>query len=740
MPLYDPSTTPSERIAAVVRTAQVTVRLAIGALLAVLWCGLIAAHRHPGAWYPLEFGAALGATACGVLVMIFNPMLRRLRREIAHTEVERSHFSRLAEVARRTSNAVVVTDAAERIEWINDGFTRMTGYSLEESLGHTPAALLQRADADPVERGRVRAALARGESVVAELVNYHKLGWSFLVRMEIEPLHDAAGLTGFMAIEMDVTAARAAERLLRDRTDRLELALTVANLGWTDRDVVADEIHMDARTRRLLGLDDTCASMSGAALLQLYHPDDRAEFRRSIELLCRGGAREHRQILRMRRADGSCRHIDIARLVAARDSAGAALRIISTYADITDLTEARERAEAAARTKNEFLANMSHEIRTPLNGVLGMTELLESTVLEGEQRQYLRLLQSSASMLLALVNDILDFSKIEAGKIELESLLFDPRETVAQVVDVLTMQARGRALDVTFWFEPDVPEMLRGDAGRLRQILLNLGSNAVKFTQQGSVAISVAATPIGDGEVGLHCSVADTGIGIAPEDVARLFTPFTQADSSTTRRYGGTGLGLSISRELVRLMRGQIGVDSQPGRGSRFWFTVVLGRNLQPAAAPLAALAPASAPDAAIPAGPERRSVLVVEDNSVNQLLAKKLLERLGYRTDLATDGAEAIAALRRVPYDVVLMDCQMPVMDGFEATRRIRDADTGVLDVDVPIIAFTANAMPEDRARCLAAGMTDYVSKPVSLKELAAALDRALGKDAPAAFQQPGR
>jgi PAS domain S-box-containing protein len=722
---------------ATVRTAQIAVRLIIGALLAALWYGLIGVHRHPGPWFWLELSAGIGATAIGILVWIFNPLLSRLRTEILTIERERNQFFRLAEVARRTANAVVVTDTAQRIQWVNDGFTRMTGYELAECLGRTPAELLQRADADPVEKNRVREAMQRAESVTAEFVNYRKNGTSYIARMEIEPMHDARGsLVGYMAIEMDVTAAREAEQLLRSQSERLKLAMSVANLGWSERDLLTGKIYIDG-DRGVLNLDASHGPMNGAAVSDLYHPDDRAEYQRSIELLVNGAASEHRQILRMRRGDGSYRRIDIARLVSARNDAGAATRIISTYADITDLTEARERAEAAARAKSDFLANMSHEIRTPLNGVLGMTELLQSTELCAEQREYLGLLESSAATLLDLVNDILDISKIEAGKIELEAADFDPRALVAQAVDVISVQARSKCLDVAVRFAPDVPAMLRGDAGRLRQILLNLGSNAVKFTPQGQVVFDVTATAQSASQISLGCSVTDTGIGIDADAQSRLFVPFTQADSSTTRRYGGTGLGLSISRELVRLMHGEIGVDSQPDRGSRFWFNVVLGTCAQSVRRPPPALPARETHSLARQV--DRGSVLVVEDNAVNQLLIKKLLERLGFRTEIAENGAQAIEALRLATYVVVLMDCQMPIMDGLEATRRIRDVRTGVIDCAVPIIAVTANAMPNDREICLAAGMTDYLSKPVTQKDLSAVLDRVLEKCAPAAVQEPG-
>jgi signal transduction histidine kinase/CheY-like chemotaxis protein/HPt (histidine-containing phosphotransfer) domain-containing protein len=392
-----------------------------------------------------------------------------------------------------------------------------------------------------------------------------------------------------------------------------------------------------------------------------------------------------------------------------------------------ELRQAKEAAEQASRAKGEFLANMSHEIRTPMNAILGMTQLaLDARSLE-ERRDFILKASRAAQSLLGIINDILDFSKIDAGKLELESVPLSLKELLAELADVFESTAQDKGIVLRFEESPALAGELSGDPLRLRQVLQNLISNALKFTATGEVVVRVEKVSEDKGSVVCRFSVQDTGIGIEPEHLPRLFQSFFQTDSSVTRRYGGTGLGLAISKRLVELMGGRIGVESRLGKGSLFWFEL-----------PLARISDAEARKGhSVPVLPRGQRVLLVEDNRLNQEVALHFLRRAGLEVDVASHGAEALERLAQAPYDVVLMDCQMPFMDGYEAARRIRAMPQFA---QLPIIALTANALPGDRERSLAAGMNDHLSKPINANQLYQILERWLAKRSEAEEQPPAR
>jgi CheY-like chemotaxis protein len=408
----------------------------------------------------------------------------------------------------------------------------------------------------------------------------------------------------------------------------------------------------------------------------------------------------------------------------------------------TALATARE----ATRTKSRFLANMSHEIRTPINGVLGMADFLLGTKLDAEQREYAETIQRSAGSLTSLINDILDFSSIEARTLRLDRVVFSLQAAIQQVASEFAPQASAKGIDFTSSIAPNVPDAVAGDPARLRQVLSNLLGNAVKFTERGRIELAAELVSHTRDELKLRFTVGDTGIGIPLSDRDRLFETFTQADDSNTRKYGGTGLGLAISKQLVELLGGEIGVESEPGAGSRFWFTASLDKAATSEAAPraLTPLAPKPAAKASVQtsanaarkiasaassatslnrATTQSMRILLAEDNEINQRITLRLLQKLGLSADAVVNGRQAVEALEKQKYDLVLMDCQMPDMDGFEATAVIRSREG--TSRHQTICALTANAMAGDRERCLAAGMDDYISKPVGLEKLRDALVR---------------
>ncbi len=635
----------------------------------------------------------------------------RKRAEAALAEAR----SKLETVIRQSPLAVVTLDPDGKVRSWNPGAERLFGWTEAEALGaHSPVAL------DDVPHGQERQARRKDGSVVDVSV------WHALLR-------DAAGqVSGAVCLVADNTERKQAQARLSESERRYRDLFENAN------DIVLS-FDLEGRFTAVNKTAQLVSGYSSDELLamkmdDLVVPEDVERIREIVSGMLAGVYSGQHDLTAIAK-DGRRVELEIAsRLIfesgrplgfqsIARDVTGRkeSERRLEQYARALsrkndELSEALETARQATEAKSRFLANMSHEIRTPMNGVLGMTDLLLETDLDPAQRECAAAVKRSAEALLVLINEILDLSRIEAGKLELRPEPFDLGNLVAWIAAMLEVQARTKGVAFLCSIDAAVPRMLRGDPVRFRQVLDNLAANAVKFTERGHVSVSVGIEVETAETVTVRCTVEDTGIGISADQMARLFRSFSQADSSTTKRYGGAGLGLAISKQLVEMMGGQIGCESQPGQGSRFWFTATLGKS-QEAPAPVE-----SAPEPRV----ECRAgghILLAEDNEINRLIALRLLERAGYRARAVANGRLAVAEVLSGTFDAVLMDVHMPEMDGFEATAEIRRAENGCRRT--PVIALTARAMAGDRERCLEAGMDDYLTKPVRRDQLIAVLDR---------------
>jgi|GEM_PF-276037 len=537
-------------------------------------------------------------------------------------------------------------------------------------------------------------------------------------------------ISSILALHRSDSIRRRREQALVRSEAQYRLAENVAHVGHWRMDLPSLAIQWSDELFRISGTLPEAGAPSAQEMLKLYHPEDRDFVRNGVKEALRKGS-DWQYSVRLCRPDGELRYVS-SQGVCERDAQGNVTGLFGVFADVTELENARREAEAATAAKAAFLANMSHEIRTPLNGVMGFAELLLAAGLPPEQKRHATLIFESAQALLKLLNDILDVSKIDAGQFEVTAEPFDLGHQLRQCVRLMTSTAQKKRLDLTLTIDRDLPQHILGDGLRIRQVVLNLLGNAVKFTDRGSVSVEASPVTSEDGTRRLQIQVTDTGVGIPEARQNLVFEEFVQADASISRRFGGSGLGLSISRRLVSLMGGEMALESEEGVGTRVTVTLPLQqvdhplrRNSDPSPEP-------GQHDGGHMSAQEDACILLVEDLDINQELIKGMLGRMGYRVEIAGDGWDAIRLAQQFPaepdrYALIFMDVQMPVIDGLAATRAIRAL--GGRAAEIPIVALTANAYASEVEECRDAGMNDHLSKPVSMAALGAALSHWLPK-----------
>lgn len=683
--------------------------------------------------YALKYGRA---DELGEIAEALNELLRRVSK--IHRIQVHEREKRLEDFAEAASDWFWEMDEKLRFSFFSERFTEVTGVPQEALLGKTrqetgipnvdPDVWRQHLD-DLDARRPFRGFVHPRVSDEGEIL------W---LSINGKPAFDGDGnFTGYRGTGSDITHRRQAEELSRESEQRLQAVMDNMPAALFLKDLDGGYLLINQQYEDWFGVDPE--AVVGKTVYDLY-PKERAD----------RYAAGDREVLRTWSVNtdevtiplpsGQDRIFTLSKFPIVTEDGP--IGFGGVMIDVTERIEveralraSEEQAELSNRAKSEFLANMSHEIRTPMNGVLATAGLLLDTELDAEQRNLAATIRDSGDVLLAILNDILDLSKIEAGRLELEELDFELKAILDSVAAFWAAKAAGKGLRFSVAIAPELPAVLRSDPVRLRQILFNVVGNALKFTSDGGVFVRVFQQARDGGELELRFEITDTGVGIPADILPKLFDKFSQADSSTARHFGGTGLGLTICKELAERMGGAIGVTSEPGTGSTFWFTIrcregektkVIARFSDDGfATPLSA------------DGARSLRILVAEDHAANQMIITAILNKAGHHVDVVANGLEAVAAVMRSPYDLVLMDVQMPEMDGPTATRTIREQNSDV--ASIPIIALTANAMAGDREMYLAAGMSDYVAKPIDSKQLFAAMQRCVGVDVPADFDTGG-
>ncbi|QDK81321.1 PAS domain S-box protein [Spirosoma sp. KCTC 42546] len=648
-------------------------------------------------------------------------------RDISERKKTEEKLERLSMVASANKNGIVFVGLDRKIFWANEGFSNLTDYSNAEIIGKTPIELCKGPFSDRASLRTMIESFDKGLPFDIEGIHYKKDGTWFWGRTQGQPVVNKQGeITHYFSMIEDISAEKVVQRKLKEYEERLRMALTNVGDNYWEHDFITGKTYFSNPGTTLLGFQLEEFTNVADLWWSRVHPDDKSILEANDRQYKAGLITNHHNEYRMIHKDETIHWVLDRGVVTKTDEEGKPLKIIGTHIDITrqkelelELTYAKEVAEESTKAKELFLANMSHEIRTPMNAIMGMANQLTKTSLTSDQLFYLNTIQSATDNLLIIINDILDLSKIEAGKLSLEQIGFEPKLVVSKAMQVMMHKAQEKGLLFTNSFcDSHLSPILIGDPYRITQVLLNLISNAIKFTHKGSVDIRCQVIQENEDEQLIEATVQDTGIGMDESFSQNLFQNFRQEDESVTRRFGGTGLGLSISKNLVELMGGTVQVESKKGVGTSVSFRIPFRKGSQENLP----VREVEETNTAILAG---KRILMADDNGMNRLVASTILKNYGALIEEAENGREAVEKIRQQHFDLVLMDIQMPVMDGVEATHEIR----ATLSDQLPVIALTAFAVKGDSQKFIGAGMSDYLSKPFEETQLLAVVAKWLGK-----------